>query len=468
MLDCWQKLNINATKNIKEIKKAYALLLKKHNPEDDPQGYQELRKAYDEAIKYAKSNDKVKNQDNINTTTINSTTEFDDYENTIKDEDKINVNNYMPPIRFDINTIDINQLFNEKLNEIYNSPQLRFSKEAWINLLNYPQFQNFENQQLMETQLIYFIMKHSYLSYEIYQLLNNNFSWTNRCEEIKFNYSVDISNFLVDKITNTPNILCSSLTNIDISKLDDFLELRESAYIAANEQNEEVIDIIRNLLNIYKDDSEVYRILGLYNLLTDNNKMAKRAFEKSLDLDSFNYFSLYHLGILYAKEKRFKESQKLLAKALKLNNFSSLDNDEEFTYYYGLSNYYENSFIAAKKYFEKYQVFQPESNIVKKYLKSIDNNIKFNKTKKINYTVISIKNSIINFFKYEKDDEDKLSYIFNLSKHCLKIVFKIIGLLLLLAIYVNFHIGILLTIYLIYIKIKSNNQKQEDLFIDVM
>ena len=51
----WKILKIKPTVEESAIKKAYAIQLRKHHPEDDPEGYQILREAYDFALKYAKS-----------------------------------------------------------------------------------------------------------------------------------------------------------------------------------------------------------------------------------------------------------------------------------------------------------------------------------------------------------------------------------------------------------------------------
>ena len=53
-LSAWQVLGIAQTTNKKLIKRAYAKLLKLHKPEQDPEGYQHLRNAYDKAIAYCK------------------------------------------------------------------------------------------------------------------------------------------------------------------------------------------------------------------------------------------------------------------------------------------------------------------------------------------------------------------------------------------------------------------------------
>ena len=53
MSSWWQMLEISKESDKQTIKKAYARLLKKYHPEEDPEGYQKLRKAYNEALKYS-------------------------------------------------------------------------------------------------------------------------------------------------------------------------------------------------------------------------------------------------------------------------------------------------------------------------------------------------------------------------------------------------------------------------------
>ena len=55
MENCFKILGIDATKDQDLIRKAYRQLLHQVNPEDDPAGFQNLRKAYEEACDYASS-----------------------------------------------------------------------------------------------------------------------------------------------------------------------------------------------------------------------------------------------------------------------------------------------------------------------------------------------------------------------------------------------------------------------------
>ncbi|MEK3788596.1 tetratricopeptide repeat protein [Paenibacillus sp. FSL K6-1230] len=50
----WELLGIEPTSDVRAVKRAYAGKLKQTHPEDDPEGYQRLREAYDRAVKEAK------------------------------------------------------------------------------------------------------------------------------------------------------------------------------------------------------------------------------------------------------------------------------------------------------------------------------------------------------------------------------------------------------------------------------
>ena len=53
-MDCWKILEIDETLDEREIKRAYTRLIKKNNPEDNPEGFQTLRDAFEQAKKIAK------------------------------------------------------------------------------------------------------------------------------------------------------------------------------------------------------------------------------------------------------------------------------------------------------------------------------------------------------------------------------------------------------------------------------
>ncbi|MBF0676318.1 J domain-containing protein [Pseudomonas sp.] len=49
-MDCWEILGLKADADLRSIKRRYAQLLKIHRPDEDPQGFQRLREAYEQAL----------------------------------------------------------------------------------------------------------------------------------------------------------------------------------------------------------------------------------------------------------------------------------------------------------------------------------------------------------------------------------------------------------------------------------
>lgn len=63
MATIWDVLGIEPTKDEREIRRAYARELKRRRPDKDPQGFQALREAFDDAKRYARSCGVLNNQD---------------------------------------------------------------------------------------------------------------------------------------------------------------------------------------------------------------------------------------------------------------------------------------------------------------------------------------------------------------------------------------------------------------------
>ena len=56
MNDCWEILGLDpSTATEREVKSAYARLIKKHRPDEDPDGFQRVRQAFEAAVAWLAS-----------------------------------------------------------------------------------------------------------------------------------------------------------------------------------------------------------------------------------------------------------------------------------------------------------------------------------------------------------------------------------------------------------------------------
>lgn len=178
-MSCWTVLRIKPTRNIDKIEKAYVEL--SNSIAENNKDAEELELAYNKALSLA-------------------TASIGDLNMTLLHNSNFDILSALINSSIDNTSIDSIDKFIDKLNEIYNNPTLRFSKDSWINLLTLPILNNPSISENLEVELIEYIYIHKYLPLSIYTLLNSRFNWTNRINELKSNISNEIVDFIINVI----------------------------------------------------------------------------------------------------------------------------------------------------------------------------------------------------------------------------------------------------------------------------
>lgn len=305
-MSCWTVLNIKPTRNIDKINEAYVEL--SNSLAENTKDAEELELAYNKAISLA-------------------TASIGDLNITLLHNSNFDILSALINSSIDSTSIDSIDKFLDKVNEIYNNPNLRFSKDSWINLLTLPILNNPSINKNLEVELIKYIYKHKYIPSNIYTLLNSRFNWTNRGSELKSNISSEIIDFIINTIDNPLPLTYNYLSNIDVELLDEYLSLREKAYLSLNSNEENTSkNYLFDAYAIYTKDLDLLKLLGTYYLNKNDNLMALNYFREAISINPDDMFCLSKFGHLLTKTNQLSNAIYYLEKYIKKSkNILDLD-----------------------------------------------------------------------------------------------------------------------------------------------
>ena len=296
-MSCWTVLGIIPTKNIDKIKKAYVEL--SNSMDKNSTEFEEIKLAYNKALSLANTTISDLNIYSLGNSNYDVLSAL--INSSISNE-----------------TIDSVEKFIDKVNEIYTNPLLRFNKEHWINLLTLPILNNTAINLSLENELIKYLYDHKYLPINIYKLLDSRFNWTSREKELKANISATVVDSLINIIKNPTPLTYNYLSDIDADKLDEYLDLREKAFLSLqNSTLETEKNYLFKAYSIYTKDLDLLKLIGTYYLNKNDNLMALNYFREAININSNDMYSLSKFGHLLAKTNQYTKAISYLEKYLK-------------------------------------------------------------------------------------------------------------------------------------------------------
>lgn len=278
----WKVLGIDETKDKEAIRKAYLSKLHLVNPEDDEEGFKELRNAYEEALAYS---DKT------------------------EDEDKSE-----GAVRHNKNEVD---LWIDKIDDIYSDISSRIDESKWDRILHDPVCDDLDTEIEAGEKLLVFLMSHSFLPQKIWTMLDKRFDYSNSYSSLKERFPENYINYVMWMIKN-PTFLDYEFFEGDTKDHpDDFInKLHEIKNAEENRELDEADKILKELKKFdithpYIDVEEANCLLlradELDNLLTDNKmdeakaeNYRKQALEIMEDLD-FEFSSNMYIHRIYGE-----------------------------------------------------------------------------------------------------------------------------------------------------------------------
>lgn len=287
----WETLGIEATDDLKVIKKAYAKGLKTYHPEEDPEGYQRLREAYDSAVKLAKEGfSRVAPSQNHETSL--------DWEEG-RDVAEVDIPSIEHPV----------DQFIQKVQALYEDFFARIQVENWQSLLQEDIIWNVQYSVLLQDRLIDFLEEHPYLPLAIWQLLDQTFHWLENKEELEERCGRGTTQFLIE------NIIGSKRMGYDCFKkeldlhYEEYLQLRADAQFFLMEDDlESAKEALDQAFQLFQTDPDLLHLQGIYYLRMQDDEKAIQTFERKLAISPTDSDALLYLAKLHIRAEKYIEA----------------------------------------------------------------------------------------------------------------------------------------------------------------
>lgn len=212
----WKILGIEQTKDEEAIKAAYRNRLRYVNPEDDEEGFKELRRAYEEALEYVnqEEEDSLHNVDN----------ETQEYSGK-KDE------------------VD---LWIDRIDAVYGDVVTRRDEKKWDALLHDPVCDDLDTELEAAEKLLVYFMSHTFMPQVIWQMVDKRFHYMDNYNQLKEKFPENYLDYVKWQIESPQFIDFELFDGKTDDHVDDFIS---KLFEIKNASEEQDLKKVRQLLN---------------------------------------------------------------------------------------------------------------------------------------------------------------------------------------------------------------------------
>ncbi|GGA05001.1 hypothetical protein GCM10008018_58690 [Paenibacillus marchantiophytorum] len=303
----WSLLGISPTDDESVIKKAYAQKLKIFHPEEDPEGYQKLREAYDRAIKYAKAQRK-KQMDvpaGLDILIPEPVLESDDREREQEaDREPLLDERIPPPPKVHLQDTIINPApsmamqindFMGQFQALYQHFFSRIDSEKWTLLLSSDVLWQVGYKQQLNDRVMQFLQTHHHFPKDVWQLLESNFRWREEKEYLLRRFPEQLITYIFKQLDQLWELRYSHFKAYEGVDYDRFVDYREQALDALIANDLELAGrCMTEAHAIYPDDPDLLRMQCEYYLRIGDAERALIACNHAIrvspdELDGYYY-----------------------------------------------------------------------------------------------------------------------------------------------------------------------------------
>lgn len=330
----WKVLGIEETKDKNAIKNAYREALTFVNPEDEPEKFKKLRKAYEDALAYADSED------------------TEDTDNT--------------PIG----------IWLKKVDNVYSAFSKRIDEKQWLSLMNDDVCQQLDTRIEARDRLLKYIMNHYYFPKCVWLVLENTFSLLENKDALYEEFPKDFVDYcVISGIENNPVIkyelfeeddsldyetfismffnIRRKVRNRDYEGLDalfgeideleihhPYLEAERVSYFLSQSKFNEAKSLIDEVYERFHDEIPILYMRAEVSYSMNSYQEARDSYNELLEIEPQHYYAKVGLADCLMYQEDYSGAKEIYVESIKVNRYDNyvrgkLDevNEKLFSYY---------------------------------------------------------------------------------------------------------------------------------------
>ncbi|AZK48051.1 J domain-containing protein [Paenibacillus lentus] len=305
----WERLDIEPTHDIKAIKRAYAKMLQVYHPEEDAEGYQALREAYDRALKFVKEQVRREAEAEAEAEASYDEDSFEHADNWVIPEIDPGILALEDTSSTELKISTVQQ-FIEQAADLYQHFPSRINPELWMQLLNSDVAWDTTYKRSLSREMLNFVQNYRFFPSAIWRLLEDFFHWKEEMRESLEPHIVEIpvsfKKYYLEQL-NEEGLNYESLLQADNINFDEFLQYREQAHQSLKESKlEEAGHALRAALQIFDDDPDLLRLFVEYYFRKSQYDLAVDVLTKILRLQPDDIASYYKRAKSYYYSKQLE------------------------------------------------------------------------------------------------------------------------------------------------------------------
>ncbi|CAM3478738.1 MULTISPECIES: J domain-containing protein [Saccharibacillus] len=263
-MNIWATLGIEPTTEIKRIKRAYARKLKECHPEENPDGFQQLRQSYEAALDEAKLLAEPDAKPDLSER---------ERERLRSPEQSAAQPGPESPVT----------LFMLRCQSTYADIAKRIEPDIWQELLDDELFWPIETRERIGQELFGFLLGHPFLPKQVLHLLDGHFEWTLSERRLQDQYGQTEVSLLLERFNTFWELRYDRLETDEPYDYDAFLRFREQAHYALVLNDLELAEkALKGAAQLNNREPDCLRLIALFYLRQDQAESALQVLDQWL------------------------------------------------------------------------------------------------------------------------------------------------------------------------------------------